>query len=495
MPGILLPYPHGRPRSPRTYNGVKPTGIPKAFLPAGRLGRIIAGKDPMKLHLNVLGLQHFLRNKGYDIKADGKLGPLTKQALADAVHTGIINDASAAEMRAIRGIQGSMSPKAFNNMLSRAGQAPYRPLFGHGARNPGMLTKSGNLGPAGGSGGGSAQPSVNPTATNKALKASSGHNIPTSDANFGQLYDVDKTAQALAQEQFQPQINEQQLLVNRDPVQAAQNEQDVKDWYNQVLNAQQAAGTADTAATQQGVNATNQQTQALIASLGGSANQGSGEAAAAGQNASGTLQAIGAAQQGLDSQLAPILQAQAAQQRIDQANTDQAKTQADQLALQSLQGQEGNAQTQAQMQLQGANNSIDEARQQALQNIIEYNNSLKQQKYQNQLGLMSAQIAAAMNGVNMAKDQAEANYYNARGQYYGGGGGSARSASQLSDIAKNLMGALASRGMIVQTPTGYKMASGFQPQQLLHFAQNYTSGYGQMPGNFDATTLSGIAGY
>jgi hypothetical protein len=471
-------------------------GIPKALQLPGKLGRAVGGKDASSLKLNVRGLQYFLRNKGYNIKADGKLGPLTKQALKDAIVSGTIKNASAAQMNAVKGVRGgNIGPKAFNDMVAKAGTTPYRPLIGKGAK--GMVKPNGSLGNPGPSGkGGGGQGSVNPSATNKALKASTGQDIPQSDANFGQLFNVDKTATAMGQEQFQPQINDQQLIVNRDPRQAAQNEKDVKDWYNQVLGAQHAAGQQDQAATSAGVNATDAQTKALIQSLGGSANQGSGEAAAAGQNASGTLQAIGASQQGLDSELAPILQAQAAQQRTDQSNIDQAKLQGDQQTLQNLQGQEGNAETSAQMQLQSANNSLDQARQQALQNILEYNNSLSQQKYQNQLGMMSAQIAAAMNGVTMGKDQAEANYYNAKGQAALSGGGGARSASQINDIQRSLLGALGSKGLIISPSAGvYKLAPGVTPDQVLKFGQQFDSGYGSLPGNFLPSALSGIQGY
>lgn len=444
--------------------------------------------------LNVRGLQHFLRGKGFDISVDGKLGAQTKAALRDAIDKGILHNPSNAETSAIHGMHGQvLGPKAFDSMIHSAGHAPFlqHPLDAHGnshGNSMGGVNAGSTVTPSSGS--------VNPAATQKALKGSVGHNIPASDANFGQLFNVDKTAQALAQEQFQPQINEQQLLVNRDPVQSAQNEQDVKDWYNQVLAAQGAAGSKDQAATTAGVNSTNAATQALVQSLGGSANQGAGEAAAAGQNASGTLQAIGAAQQGLDSELAPILQAQAAQQKTSQANIDQAKQQTDKQALQDLQGQMGNAQTSAQMQLQSANNSLDQSRQQALQNILEYNNSLGQQKYQNQLGMMSAQIAAAMNGVTMQKNQAEANYYNAKGQAALNGGSGARSASQINDIQRSLLGALGSKGLIVSPSSGvYKLAPGVTPQQVLQFGKQFDSGYGSLPGNFLPSALSGIQGY
>ena len=470
------------------------TGIPKPFIPGGKLGKAVRDIGPNP-PLNVLGLQHFLRNKGYNIAADGKLGPQTRQALRDAIMSGRMPHPSQADMHAIHGMHGEiLSPKNFDAMISHAGRAPYKPLVGSG--NHGMLDHHGNLSMSTGPSNAKVQSggSVNAGPTQKALKGSAGHNIDPNEANFGQLFNVDKTAQAMAQEQFQPQINDQQLLVNRDPRQAAQNEADVRNWYNQVTGAQKAAGTADARDIAQGVNATDAQTKALVNSLGGSANQGAGLAAAAGENAAGTLAAIGASQQGLDSELAPILAAQAAQQKTNQRNIDQTKQADDLQALQNLQGQEGNAQTNAQEQLQSANNSLDQARQQALLQIQQYNNSLAQQKYQNQLGLLSTQVAAQMNGVNMAKDAAEANYYQARAAAAGGSGG--RSASQLNDVQRQLMAALGSKGMIVSPSSGvYKLAPGVTPGQALAFSKNFVSQYGGLPGNFLPGTLGAIQGY
>jgi hypothetical protein len=467
------------------------------FDPFAPKGLNLGGRNSASLQMNVLGIQHFLRSKGYNIALDGKLGPVTKQALKDAIISGTISHPSAAEFHAVKTVQGAdMGPKAFDFMIAHAGKDPSRPLIGKGDK--GLIQPNGNIGastpaPSGGGGGGQA---INAGSTAQALKGSMGTKIPTTDANFGQLFNVDQTAQAMAQQQFQPQINEQQLLVNRDPTQNAQNEADVSNWYNQALQAQQNAGTQDATATKQGVDATNAQTQALVQSLGGSANQGSGEAAAAGQNASGTLQAIGASQQGLDSELAPILQAQAAQQKTNQANIDSTKLQNDQQVLQNLQGQEGNAETGAQMQLQSANNSIDQARQSALMNILQYNNSLGQQKYQNQLGMMSAQIAAAMNGVQMAKDQAQANYYNAHGQYYANGGGGGKSPSQINSMRNSLLAAMANKGLLIGgNGSPYKLAPGVTPHQALAFGKQYDASYGNVPGNFLPSSLSAVQGY
>lgn len=482
---------------PTPSPGVRPTGaVTKPFRVPG------ISNTPAAHGLNVLELQHFLRGKGFDIAADGHLGPETRAALRDAVLKGILKNPTQADLTTIKGMHGQvLGPKGFDTMLHDSGKPPFlqHPIDAKGnTAGNGMGGLDASAAMSGGNGQGGQAVNVGPAT--QAIKFATGSKIPTADAQFGQEFDVNKTAQALAQEQFQPQINEQQLLVNRDPAQSAQNLKDVTDWYNQVTNAQQAAGQADQTGTQQGVDATNAATKALIASLGGGANQGSGEVAAAGQNGANTLQAIGASQAGLDNELAPILAAQAAQQKTNQANLDQTKLSNDQQMLQSLQGQEGNAETGAQMQLQSANNSLDSARNQALMNILQYNNSLGQQKFQNQLGMLTSQIAAAMNGVTMAKDQAEANYYNAHGNLYNSeahGGSGARSASQLNSIQANILGNLVSRGLIAGgNGQPFKLSSGVTPQQVLSAAKQAGSGYGSLPSGFiPNTVLSGIQGY
>ena len=495
MPGVmppksLRPGDPGYKGKPQNHSAPRPSGgVPKAFRVPG------ITNTPAAHGVNVRGLQMFLRHKGFDVTVDGHLGPETKSALRDAIDKGIMKNPTLAETHLIQGLHGQvLGPKAFDTMIHNAGRPPFlqHPIDSKG-NTAGNAMGGLNAGAAGL--GSSSSGFVNDKGTTKALKAATGKAIPSADANFGQMFDVNKMADAMANEQFQPQINDAQLTVNRDPAQAAQNEKDVQDWYNQVLAAQGNAANADTAATNAGVGSINDATKALVASLGGSANQGAGEAAAAGQNGASTLQAIGNSQSGLDQELAPILAAQAAQQKTNQANIDQTKQANDQQMLSDLQGQRGNAETTAQMQLMSANNSLDQARNAALMNILQYNNSLGQQKFQNELGLTDAQIAAAMNGVSMGEKQAQAAYYARRAA--GLGSGSSRSASQLDGISNHLLAELANKGLITGgSGTPYKMAPGVKPAQVLHAAQNFAAGYGSLPNGFlGGTVLGGIQGY
>ena len=505
MAGIAPPYRAGRGGPVESRTKAQPrstTGpTPPARIVKAPVGNVVP-KGAKNVHtpvgnelLNIRGLQYFLRNQGYHVTVDGKLGPETKQALHSAIGSGTIKNPTPAETAAVKGVKGPvLSANSFNHMVAAAGNAPYRPLTGTGPKNPGLLTKSGSVNTAGLGGGGNGQGTLNVGPTQKALNASTGKAIPASESLFGTMFDVNKDAAAQADQQYGSQISDANLQLQRDPLQNAQNEKDVQDWYNQVLGAQHAAGNADTAATKAGVDSQNAITQALVASLGGSSNQGAGEAAAAGLNGSNTLQAMGLAQSNLDNELAPILQAQAAQQKVNQAHVDQAKLQTDQQALSDLQGQRGNAEVAAQMQLQGSNNSLAQARQSALQNILQYNNTLGQQKFQNQLGLSDAEIAAMMNGVTIAKNNAEANYYNARAAHAGQGAGN--TPGQLNEIQSALIGALGSKGLIVSPGSGvYKLAPGVTPGQVQSFAQRFVAPYGNVPGTFLPGTLNSIQGY
>ncbi len=59
-----------------------------------------------------------------------------------------------------------------------------------------------------------------------------------------------------------------------------------------------------------------------------------------------------------------------------------------------------------------------------------------------------------------------------------------------------LFAALGSKGMIISPSAGvYKIAPGYNPAQVLNFAKTFTSGYGNLPGNYLPGTLDAIQGY
>jgi hypothetical protein len=133
---------------------------------------------------------------------------------------------------------------------------------------------------------------------------------------------------------------------------------------------------------------------ALVASLGGSANMGSADVAAASQDANGTLAALGAAEDQYNNDLAPLLAAERASQLVNQGNKDTAQTQADQLNLENLQGQGGQAKVASQANIDQENNALAQGRAGMLLNIKDANNQLAQQGFNDSLALAQADRGA-----------------------------------------------------------------------------------------------------
>jgi hypothetical protein len=281
-------------------------------------------------------------------------------------------------------------------------------------------------------------------------------------AQFGTMLDP-KAADAIAGEQYDPQIREAQLALANDPGQAATNQGDIAHWYQMVLDSQKTAAGRDTTAAKAGVNSVSNAGQALLASLGGSANQGAHDVAASSQNATGTLAAEQQAQDQYNNDIAPLLADEKAGMLTNQRNKDSATQEQDRVALENLQGQRGQALTAAQQQILqqnnalaqaragmgmdigNANNSLAQSRAGARTSALESNNALSQARYgataaahesnnslaqartatdlgirqqnnamaqqgfQNSLALAQAQIAAMMSGLKVQGMQAKLN--------------------------------------------------------------------------------------
>jgi hypothetical protein len=146
---------------------------------------------------------------------------------------------------------------------------------------------------------------------------------------------------------------------------------------------------------------------ALIASLGGSANEGAHPIADAGQNAEGTIAAIGAATDQYNQEVAPLLAAEGAEQRVNQSNKNAQKLITDKAALAALQSSEGQAQQAALAQIQGENNSLAQARASMAAQILGNNNALRQQTFGNQIALANSIAAAASMGLKANLTQSE----------------------------------------------------------------------------------------
>ena len=401
MPGIIPPG-HA-PVSAKQPKPAKPKVLPSG---TGAVNTLLQGKgQPVKLPggetvtLNVRALQSQLRKDGYDIKVDGKLGPQTLSALRDYYKPGSESHMSNGLQQVLRGgpLLGTRNPTAWNK---RFGTPDTRsPAYRTPAAKPGgSLDVHGNDVTAQYAPPGQDVNLSDPHQQEQMVAAMK--SIPESLAKFGSMINP-STADAIAGEQFDPQIRESQLALAKDPLQAKMNAKDIAAWYGQALKALATAGTRDTAAEHAGVSSVGDAGKALVASLGGGANAGAGDVASASQNAEGTLAAEQVAQDQYNNDLAPLMRGESAGMLTSQANKDAAQQRADQLALENLQGQRGQAETTAQADITDRNNALAAQRASFLEGIKKDNNAMAQQGFQNSLALAQAQIAAMMSGLKV----------------------------------------------------------------------------------------------
>ena len=249
-----------------------------------------------------------------------------------------------------------------------------------------------------------------------------GNLVPLSLAQTGRL--DPSSADAIAGAQYDQAIADLQRQQHQQPRQAAQDLADITNWYAQVMGAQTNAANQDAAMSAAAVPSLSNADAAIVASLGGSANQGAGTVAQQQTNDVGTLQALGNNEAQYNSDVMPILQLA----KAGAMSNEQAKQMA--LAAQiagSIQDQmhaRGQAQAAALADIQKFNiGEADTQRQQAL-GIRQYNNQLRQQGFSNKLALQNAAIASMLSG--------------ARAQYYAQGGsrGSKSRQPQLGTFAR-----------------------------------------------------------
>jgi hypothetical protein len=255
-------------------------------------------------------------------------------------------------------------------------------------------------------------------------------------------------ADKLAGLQFDSQIHDLGVQQGRQPRIAAQDLADIKNWYGQAEGSLATAGARDKATSTAGRNSILDATKALVASIGGSANEGSGSVAAAGDDAVGTIGALGTAEDQYNSDMGPIMKlAQAGASASEQARQTQAAQDLT-TQLEDAKGQRGDAKAQALMQILQANNATKDTRLTNMLGIRAANNQLTEQQYQNQLAEQQAQLSGLALGVKMTAANTAAARANAAINKPKPGTYGATSASVKSTAAAN------ARAGIVDPTTG-----------------------------------------
>ncbi len=369
-------------------------------------GDTLDTRMPPLRDLNVKGMQRHLVNQGYGIRVSGKLDPITKRALADYLQPSRSNLAPNL-VAALKGtaITGARDPSAFNMRfgLSRTTKKVERPLTGAG----GQLDEAGNIVtnvpaqtqvPPGVPAEGAGLPAID--LSGLALDPAVNRILPIALAQGGARLLPRGTADDIAGLQYDPII--QDLLVERAraPRDTRQAIGDIGNWYDQVLGSQRTAATRDAAIGRAAKASIGDATEDIVSALGGRANAGSALVGAAGADAVGTLSALGVAQDQYNQDIAPLLRAEgaAARERERSAGTSRLHDLA--LKIAQAKGQRGQAEGAAGLQIQEANNRILDTRLGRELEIRQANNASRQANFGNRFGLGTAQITAAINGIN-----------------------------------------------------------------------------------------------
>lgn len=323
-------------------------------------------------------MQQFLVNHGFQVAVDGVYGPQTKSAAAHfrANHKG------GEAWSAANGIGVHPATKADAVPAGRG------PAGGGGATGPAAPAANGTSG-----------------ALQQLLQA-----LLSGGGNVGQGYDAADFGNAAAAPDM-AQAAALQRQVDANPLQENQNQADISQWYGldptadsyklSVLGRLAQAKAADAkSATEVGGNM-GDLAKSLAGSIGGAANDGSAGVLAAGQNSAGTVAALGQAQSDYESNMDPLLRAEAAgaASREKGANSQ---------ALLDLQDKLAQAKGQA---------TADRAT--GVMGAVDKNNDLAQKRFANQGNLLSllAQMQAAdpnANTLDNAKTRAQIAEINAQ---------------------------------------------------------------------------------
>jgi len=339
--------------------------------------RLVGAARKKTQRQRTLAMQRFLRKKGYLIDVDGRLGPETKAALDDW-HKG----------------KNKRDPDKWNMSQARAEAVQ------QGPRVPGV----------GGARGGTTRRDGTGDARDRrdgvALGPAPNFGMPISEAQVGAAGPTllpDSFAESLAAAEFDSPIRAAQIDIARQPRQAAQNLQDIANWYDQVLRSQATASQRDSEINDAGQGSLEQAIGAIVSSLGGEANQGAGLVGAAGADALGTLGAIGTAQEQYNQDIAPLLKAEGAGARSREMAQQTALAQDLRNQLIDLTRQRGASKGASLFDIRRDNNTV---RQQRLQNLMGargFNNQLAQQEFSNDLALKEMEIAAMGMNLDIAK--------------------------------------------------------------------------------------------
>jgi hypothetical protein len=176
--------------------------------------------------------------------------------------------------------------------------------------------------------------------------------------------------------------------------QTTHNIKQLDNWYGQVMDSQGVAAQRSADFGKAAVAANADVTQGIISSLGGEANEGSYVVGAAGAENAGLLNALGAIENQYNADITPLLKAEAAGQKAREQAAGTARLRDLSRQLMEAETQGSSAEAQLRYDVWQNNQQILNDRIARRIGIMQANQGARQQRYQNQLGLAQAGIAA-----------------------------------------------------------------------------------------------------
>lgn len=186
------------------------------------------------------------------------------------------------------------------------------------------------------------------------------------------------------------QIHDLGVQAQRQGADAGQSLEDIHHWYDQVGAARGTAATRDHAISDAGQQSVRDAVAGIVSSLGGSANQGSGQVGAAGAEQAGLLAALGSNEDQYNADLKPLLAGESAGALTRQQATNTKSAQDIQQQILDQQGARGQDKANAVLQILGENATRRGS-----------NNQLAQNRFQDNLAVQQAQEAAMLDGYKL----------------------------------------------------------------------------------------------
>jgi hypothetical protein len=339
--------------------------------------------------IDIQGLRTMLVKAGYNIPTKGSAaGALMKAALRDY-------------------LQPTASHPVAQRLLTLIGASKPGQPIASGLRNPTQFNQQHGL-----LKGGKVNPPTRPTSTGVDRQFDPNGNSlpeqPVADDGSGQTIDLralaglttvanglgtavplipTSLADKLAGLAHDTQIHDLGIQAQRQGADAGQSLEDINHWYNQVAGARSSAATQDHSISQAGQQSVQDAVAGIVASLGGSANQGSGQVGAAGAEQAGLLAALGSNEDQYNADLKPLLAGESAGALTRQQATNTKSAKDIQQQILDQQGQRGQDKSNALLQILGENATRRAS-----------NNQLDQNRFQDNLAVQQAQEAAMLNG-------------------------------------------------------------------------------------------------